>query len=88
MGLEQKKVKINFKNVSLCFQAALHMELYEKYPKLSQKSFVTQMITSIVGSSMALENQAVPEPQIQALVIALLRESELKGREFRKNQFS
>lgn len=67
------------------FQIVLCMKLYEKYPKLSQKTFVTQLVTSIVGGSMALENQAVPEPQIQALVITLLRESELKGRKFNKN---
>ena len=67
------------------FQDVLRMKLYEKYSKLSQKAFVTQLVTSIVSGSMALENQAVPELQIQAMVIALLRESELKGREFSKN---
>lgn len=61
------------------------MKLFEKYSKLRQKAFVTSMVTDIVSGSMALENQEVPQPQIQAIVIALLREAELKGREFIKN---
>ncbi|SEJ73293.1 hypothetical protein SAMN05216327_117154 [Dyadobacter sp. SG02] len=61
------------------------MKLFEKYAKLRQKSYVTSMVTNAVRGSMALENQHVPEPQVQAIVIALLREAELKGREFVKN---
>ncbi len=58
------------------------MKLYEKYEKLRQKQFVTDMIVSSVSGSMALENQAVPDALVQAIVIALVRESELKGRKF------
>ncbi|CAG4988117.1 MULTISPECIES: hypothetical protein [Dyadobacter] len=61
------------------------MKLFEKYSKLRQKAYVTSMVTDMVSGSMALENQEVPQPQIQAIVIALLREAELKGREFIKN---
>ncbi|GGM86674.1 hypothetical protein GCM10010967_18770 [Dyadobacter beijingensis] len=61
------------------------MKLFEKYAKLRHKSYVTSMVTNAVSGSMALENQHVPEPQVQAIVIALLREAELKGREFVKN---
>jgi len=43
------------------------------------------MITESVSGSMALENQQVPEAQVKAIVIALLREEELKGREFANN---
>lgn len=61
------------------------MKLFEKYAKLRQKAYVTSMVTDLVSGSMALENQEVPQQQIQAIVIALLREAELKGREFIKN---
>lgn len=61
------------------------MKLFEKYFILRQKAYVTSMVTDMVSGSMALENQEVPQPQIQAIVIALLREAELKGREFIKN---
>ena len=61
------------------------MKLFEKYSKLRQKAYVTSMVTEMVSGSMALENQEVPQPQVQAIVIALLREAELKGREFIKN---
>jgi hypothetical protein len=61
------------------------MKLYEKYQKLRQKSYVTQLVTTSVSGSMALENQAVADNLIQAIVIALVRESELKGREFSTN---
>jgi hypothetical protein len=61
------------------------MKLYEKYAKLRQKSFVTEMIINSVCGSMALEQQAVPELQVRALVIAHLREAELQGRKFAQN---
>ena len=61
------------------------MKLFEKYSKLRQKAYVTSMVTDMVSGSMALKNQEVPQPQVQAIVIALLREAELKGREFMKN---
>ena len=61
------------------------MKLFEKYSKLRQKAYVTSMVTDMVSGSMALENQEVPQQQIQAIVIELLREAELKGREFIKN---
>ena len=58
------------------------MKLYEKYEKLRQKQFVTDIVVSSVSGSMALENQAVSDALVQAIVIALVRESELKGRKF------
>jgi hypothetical protein len=58
------------------------MKFYEKYQKLREKSYVTQMITKSVSGTMALENQAVSDEVIRAMVITLIRESELKGREF------
>lgn len=61
------------------------MKLFEKYAKLRQRAYVTAMITESVSGSMALENQQVPEAQVKAIVIALLREEELKGREFVNN---
>lgn len=61
------------------------MNLVEKYPKLRDKAYVTSMITNTVCGSMALEDKNVPEEQVKAIVIALLREAELDGREFVKN---
>ena len=61
------------------------MKLFEKYAKLRQKAYVTSMITESVIGSMALENQHVPEAQVQAIVIELLREAELRGRKFDKS---
>jgi hypothetical protein len=61
------------------------MKFYEKYAKLRQKSYVTQMVTKSVSGTMALENQAVAEDVIRTMVIAMVRESELKGREFIQN---
>ena len=58
------------------------MKFYEKYKKLRQKSYVTQLVTKSVSGTMALENQAVADEIIRAMVIATIRESELKGREF------
>ena len=58
------------------------MKLFEKYAKLRQKTYVTTVITESVIGSMALEDQIVPEAQVRAIVIALLREEESKGREF------
>jgi hypothetical protein len=57
------------------------MRLFEKYAKLRQKNYVTSMIARSVVGSMALENQMVSEAQVRAIVIALLREEDLKGRE-------
>lgn len=58
------------------------MKLFEKYPKLRQKTYVTSLITKSVIGSMALENQIVPEEEIKAMVLALLRKEELRGRRF------
>ena len=58
------------------------MKFYEKYAKLREKSYVTQLVTKSVSGSMALENQAVADEIIRAMVIAMIRESELKGRKF------
>ncbi|MGG7663585.1 hypothetical protein [Dyadobacter sp. BHUBP1] len=58
------------------------MKLFEKYAKLRQKTYVTSLITKSVVGSMALENQQVPEAQVNAIVTALLQETELRGRPF------
>jgi hypothetical protein len=64
------------------------MKLYEKYEKLRQKAYVTELLVNSVFGTMALENQAVSELQVRALVIAHLREAELKGREFSHNELT
>ena len=58
------------------------MKFYEKYAILRQKSYVTQMVTKSVSGTMSLENQSVADEIIRAMVIASIKESELKGREF------
>lgn len=58
------------------------MRLFEKYAKLREKAYVTTMTTESVIGSMALENQHVPEAHVREIVIALLRETELRGRQF------
>lgn len=58
------------------------MKLFEKYAKLRQKTYVTSLIAKSVIGTMTLENQQVPEAQVNAIVAALLQEAELRGRPF------
>ena len=58
------------------------MKFYEKYQKLRQKSYVTQVVAKSVSGTMALEKQDVADEVVYAMVVALVRESELKGRKF------
>jgi len=58
------------------------MKFYDKYPQLQEKSFLTQLLTETVFSTMALENQHVPMPKVEEIVLSLLHEHELKGSQF------
>lgn len=58
------------------------MKLYEKYPKLQQKKYVTNLIADLVFSTMALENQHISEEAARVIAISLIREAELQGRKF------
>jgi len=62
------------------------MKFYEKYPQLKEKSFLAQMLTNTVFSTMSLENQQVSLPKVEEIVQSLLKEQELKGSQFFTNQ--
>ena len=64
----------------------LQMKFYDKYPQLKEKSFLAQVLTNTVFSTMSLENQQVPKPKVQEIVLSLLKEQELKGGQFFTNQ--
>jgi hypothetical protein len=62
------------------------MKFYDKYPLLKEKSFLAQVLTKTVFSTMSLENQQVSMPKVEEIVLALLNEQELKGVHFFSNQ--
>jgi hypothetical protein len=62
------------------------MKFYDKYPQLREKGFLAQVLTNTVFSTMSLENQQVPKPKVYEIVLALLKEQELKGIQFFTNQ--
>lgn len=62
------------------------MKFYEKYPQLKEKGFLAQLLTNTVFSTMSLENQEVPRPKVEEIVLSLLKEQELKGGQFFINQ--
>ncbi len=70
---------------SYIFYSFVSMKFYEKYPKLKEKGFLTQILTDTVFSTMSLENQQVPLPKVKEIVLALLKEEELKGGQFFSN---
>lgn len=64
----------------------LSMKFYEKYPQLKEKSFLAQVLTKTVFSTMSLENQEVSMTKVEEIVLTLLKEQELKGGQFFSNQ--
>jgi hypothetical protein len=58
------------------------MKFYEKYPLLAEKKFLTRVLTNTVFSTMSLENQEVPKPKVEEIVIELLNDLQLKGNQF------
>jgi len=62
------------------------MKFYDKYPQLKEKSFLAQVLTKTVFSTMSLENQQVSIPKVEEIVMSLLKEQELKGVHFFSNQ--
>ncbi|MBS4029230.1 MAG: hypothetical protein KGZ58_11435 [Ignavibacteriales bacterium] len=61
------------------------MKFYEKYPQLQEKKFLAQVLTDTVFSTMELENQKVAKPKVHEIVLSLLNEHELKGKQFFSN---
>lgn len=62
------------------------MKFYDKYPQLKEKGFLAHVLTQTVFSTMSLENQQVPIAKVEEIVLALLKEHELKGDQFFSNQ--
>lgn len=64
------------------------MTFYDKYPQLQEKSFLAHLLIKTVFSTMALENQPVPMPKVEEIVLSLLKEQGLKGNQFVSDQSS
>ena len=62
------------------------MKFHDKYPQLKEKSFLAQVLTKTVFSTMSLENQQVSLQKVEKIVMSLLNEKELKGSQFFTNQ--
>jgi hypothetical protein len=62
------------------------MKFHDKYPQLKEKKFLTRVLTDTVFSTMALEDQEVPKTRVKEIVLSLLKEEELKGRQFFSDQ--
>lgn len=61
------------------------MKFYEKYPQLKEKSFLSKTLEDTVFSTMSLEDQEVPKSKIIKIVQTILKEKELKGKQFYSN---
>jgi hypothetical protein len=64
------------------------MTFYEKYKQLRDEAFLTKLLTDTVYSTMCLENQEVPKPKVQEIVLSALKEQQLKGFQFLPDQVS
>jgi hypothetical protein len=62
------------------------MKFYDKYPKLKEKQFLSEILASTVFSTMSLEDQQVSMDKIKAIVFNLLQEQESKGNQFFSDQ--
>lgn len=59
-----------------------HMKFCDKYPKLKEKQFLSQLLMDTVFATMSLENQQVSKPQLTQIIEKLLAEKELKSGQF------
>jgi hypothetical protein len=62
------------------------MTFYEKYSQLKDKKFLEQLMTRTVYASMCLENQEVPKPKVNEIVLSQLSDANLKGLQFLSNK--
>ncbi len=62
------------------------MKFYEKYSQLKEKSFLAKVLADTVFTTMTLENQQVDMTKVREIVLSLLEEQELKGRQFFSDQ--
>ncbi|OYQ43341.1 hypothetical protein CHU92_03495 [Flavobacterium cyanobacteriorum] len=58
------------------------MKLIDKYQKLKDKAFLSEVLARNVFATMALENQKVPMVEIEKLVASAIAEKELKNPQF------
>jgi hypothetical protein len=66
----------------------LVMTFYEKYPQLKEKTFLIQILTETVFTTMSLEDQQVPKDRVQEIVLSVLANEELERSKFNGNQTS
>ena len=50
------------------------MNFYDKYPVLKKREYLITLLTESVFASMSLENQILPKPKVQEIVISVLKE--------------
>lgn len=64
------------------------MTFYEKYPRLQEQEFLTQVLTETVYTTMCLEDQQVPRKKVREIVANLLDKKHSESDQFRSNQTS
>ena len=62
------------------------MKLYEKYKQLQNETYLLEQITNSVYATMQLENQGLPKQEVREIVLAAIKEYQLKGSQFFVNQ--
>jgi len=61
------------------------MRFLDKYPKLKEQQFLTELLTNTVYATMALENQQLEETKVRQIVIDLLNPEKSKSDELTLN---
>lgn len=64
------------------------MTFYEKYPRLQEQEFLTQVLTETVYTTMCLEDQQVPRKKVREIVADILDKKASERDQFRSNQTS
>ncbi|MGV3541502.1 MAG: hypothetical protein ACO1OQ_16920 [Rufibacter sp.] len=52
----------------------MQMSFLDKYPKLKERQFLTNLVTKTVYATMALEDQKVEEAKVRQIVTSLLNQ--------------
>jgi hypothetical protein len=64
------------------------MTFYEKYPQLTEKTFLIEMLTETVFTTMSLEDQQVSKEKVQEIVLSLLADEDLEKSKLNGHQVS
>ncbi|WP_192820429.1 hypothetical protein [Rufibacter sp. LB8] len=56
------------------FSIFVQMSFLDKYPKLKERQFLTNLVTKSVYATMALEDQKVEEAKVRQIVTSLLNQ--------------